>query len=87
MLAGMLVTAAATAGLVILAQGAVGIVQQGPALLDRLDGLLQGAGRSLPLSQPLHLKALVGQIDLARVASFLLSGLQGIGGTIRLLVI
>jgi AI-2 transport protein TqsA len=86
-LAGLLVTAATAAGLVFLAQGAVGIVRQGPALLDRIDGLVQGTGRSLHLPEPLHLKALVGQVDLAQVAGFLLSGLQGIGGTIILIVI
>ena len=86
-LAGLLAIAATAGGILILAQGAVQIVQQGPALLDRLEGLVQGMGRSLGLSEPLHLSALFGQLNVGQVAGYVLSGVQGVGGTILLIVI
>jgi len=86
-IAGLLVILAAAGGIFVLAQGAVQIVQQGPALLDRIDGLVQTIGGSFGLSEPLDLKSLVGKVNVRQVASSVLSGVQGIGGTVILVVI
>jgi len=86
-IAGLLVIFAAAGGIFVLAQGAVQIVQQGPALLDRIDGLVQALGGALRLPEPLDLKSLVGQVNVRQVASSVLSGVQGIGGTVILVVI
>ena len=85
--AGILVIVAAAGGIFVLAQGAVQMVEQAPALLDKLNGLAQSIGRSLHLREPLDLKALVGQVNVRQVAGYVLSGVQGIGGTVILIII
>ena len=63
------------------------MVEQAPALLDRIEQLVQSIGRSLHLRETLHLKALIGQVNVARIAGYVLSGVQGVGGTVILIVI
>lgn len=86
-LAGVLVILGTSAGLFILSRGAVQLVQQGPALLVRLDGLVADVGRSLHLARPFHIEAIVAKIDWKQVGGFLLAGVQGVGGTVILIVI
>src|SRR5262249_11203417 len=86
-LAGITVIFLAAAGIFVLAQGVVQMVSQGPALLDRIDHLVQSTSASLGLAGPPHLNALVGRLDVAKVASSILSGVQGVGGTVILVVI
>lgn len=86
-IAGVAVIFAAAGGIFVLAQGAVQMVEQGPALLNRLDGLVQSIGRSLHFPEPLDLNALVGQVNVREVARYILSGVQGVGGTTILVVI
>jgi predicted PurR-regulated permease PerM len=62
-------------------------VQEGPALVARLEEIAQAAARSLGIAEPLNAKSLVGEVNLRQVASYLLSGVQGIGGTVILIVI
>ena len=85
--AGILVIFLAAAGIFVLAEGTVQMVAQGPALVTRLNGLLQAAGRALHLTVPLNLSALVGEVKVGQVASFVLSGVQGVGGTTILVII
>ncbi|MFL6755137.1 MAG: AI-2E family transporter [Sphingomicrobium sp.] len=84
---GLVVIIAAAGGIFALAQGGVQLVQQGPALLDRIEQVVQAIGRSLNLHETLHLKTLVGQVNVARIAGYVLSGFQGVGGTVLLIVI
>jgi len=84
---GLVVIGAAAGGIIALAQGGAQLVQQGPALLDRIDQLVQAIGRSLHLSETLHLGALLGKVNVAEVAGFIFSGVQGFGGTVLLVVI
>ena len=86
-IAGVLVIVTAAGGIFVLAEGAVQMVGQGPALASRLNGLVQDIGRALHLSVPLDLQSLVGQVNVRQVASVVLSGVQGIGGTVILVVI
>ena len=85
--AGLVVILSASGGMFVLAQGAVQVVQQGPALLDRIDVLVQNAGRSLHLKEPLGLQALVGSVSIPRIAGSVLETVQGIAGAILLIVI
>jgi predicted PurR-regulated permease PerM len=85
--AGLVVILSASGGMFVLAQGAVQVVQQGPALLDRIDLLVQNAGRSMHLKEPLGLQALVGSVSIPRIAGSVLETVQGIAGAILLIVI
>ena len=86
-LVSLLVIVSTAAGIYILSAGAVRLVANGPALLDRLDRLAIAAGAAFHLSKPLHLDAVVGSVDMKHVAGFLLAGLQGVGGPIILIIL
>lgn len=85
--AGILVITTAAGGIFVFAQGAAQMVEQGPALVSRLNELAGAIGRSLQLPEPLNLKSIVGQISVGQVAGYVLSGVQGVGGTVVLVVI
>jgi predicted PurR-regulated permease PerM len=85
--AGLLVIVAAAGGIFALAQGGVQLVQQGPALLERIEQLVQAIGRSLRLTETLHLRALVGHLNVPQIAGYVFSGVQGVGGTVMLIII
>ena len=87
LLAGLVVIVLASAGIFVMAQGTVQMVAEGPALVSRLDELAVGLGRSLHLREPLHLSAVVGQVSVADVAGFLLSGMQGLFSGLLLMVV
>jgi predicted PurR-regulated permease PerM len=70
-----------------MAQGLVEIVAQGPALLDRIDQLVLGAGKALRLKEPLHLSNLVGSVSIAKVAGLALSSLQGLLSGVVLMIV
>lgn len=86
-LAGLVVITAAGTGIFVLGQGAVGVVQQGPALVDRLDLLVQESGRALRLHQPLHIKSLVGDVTAQQIVGIILAAVHGLGGTSFLVVV
>lgn len=87
LLAGLVVIITASTGIFIMAQGAAQIVSQGPALLARLDDISLEIGRSMHLREPLHVAAIVGQVSVADVASFLISGMQGLFSGLLLMVV
>jgi AI-2 transport protein TqsA len=84
---GLLVIVSTAAGIYILSAGAMQLVANGPALLDRLDRLAMSIGVALHLSKPLHLEAVVGSLDMKQVAGFMLTGVQGVGGSLVLIII
>ena len=86
-LVGLLAIVSTAAGIYILSAGAVRLVANGPALFERLDRLAMAVGVALHLSKPMHLEAVVGSLDMKQVASFMLAGLQGVGGTLVLIII
>lgn len=86
-LAGVTVIVSASTGIFVLAQGAVQMVEQGPALVERVEDLVQSAGRSFGLAEPLQLSALVGQVNVPQVAGNVLSAAQGVAGAVLLIVI
>lgn len=86
-LSGLTVIVSASTGIFVLAQGAVQMVEQGPALVDRVEDLLQSAGRSLGLEEPLRLSSLVGRVNVPQVAGHVLSAAQGVAGAVLLIII
>ncbi|HET9811791.1 MAG TPA: AI-2E family transporter, partial [Sphingomicrobium sp.] len=87
LLAGLAVIVCAAGGIFVLAQGAAQIVEQGPALVARLDSAIETMGRSMGLDQPLHLRAVVGQVSIPQLAGHILSGVQGVAGAVLLIVV
>lgn len=87
LLAGLIVILAASTGIFVMAQGVAQIVSQGPALLARLDTISLEVGRSLHLNEPLHIASIVGKVSVADVASFLLSGMQGLFSGLLLMIV
>ena len=86
-IAGLVVISAAAGGIFALAQGGVQLVQQAPALIDRIEQVVQSIGRSLRLHETLNLSEILGQVNLARIAGYVVSGVQGVGGTVLLVII
>ena len=87
LLAGLVIIVLASGGIFVMAQGAAQMVAQGPALIARLDEIAVGLGQSLHLKEPLHLSAVVGQVSVAQVAGFVLSGMQGLFSGLLLMVV
>lgn len=86
-IAGLVVIAAASGGIFVMAQGAAQIVSEGPALLARLDEIALGIGRWLNLQEPLHIASISGKVSVAQVAGFLLFGMQGLFSGLLLMVV
>jgi AI-2 transport protein TqsA len=87
LLAGLVVIAAASGGIFVMAQGAAQMVAQGPALVARLDAIAVDLGQSFHLREPLHLSAVVGKVSVADIAGFVLSGMQGLLSGLLLMVV
>lgn len=85
--AGLIVILAASAGMFVLAKGAVQVVQQGPALVRRIDFLVQNASSSFGAREPMHIQALIGNISIPQIAGYVLAAVQGIAGAVLLIVI
>jgi AI-2 transport protein TqsA len=86
-LAGLTVIVLASISIFVLAQGAVQMVDQAPALVSRVEQLVQSASRAFGVAEPIRLSALVGQVSLPRVAGFILSAAQGVLGAVVLIVV
>lgn len=86
-IAGIVAIAIAAGSIFVLAEGVVQAVQQGPALVARLDELVRAAAHSLRIKEPLTLETLIGGVNVPAIAGHLLSAVQGVGGTVILIVI
>jgi predicted PurR-regulated permease PerM len=86
-LAALVVIISAAGGLFVLVQGMVQIVAEGPKLADRLDQIAMELGRSLHLREELHLKAIIGSVNVPHLAGSILSGLQGFAAGLLLMVV
>jgi len=87
LLAGLVIIVTASAGIFVMAQGVAQMAAQGPALIARLDAISLGIGRLLHLREPLHLAAIVGKVSITEVASFVLSGVQGLLSGLLLMIV
>jgi predicted PurR-regulated permease PerM len=85
-LAGLVVILSASGGMFVLAQGAVQVLQQGPALVHRIDSLIQGASAYFGLKQAIDLQALVGSVSIPQIAGSVLDTVQGIAGAVLLII-
>ena len=85
--AGLLVIVAASAGIFVFAQGLVQMVEQAPAMLDRIDQLVATVAGSLHVPHPPQLKSLAARVDTGQVVRAVASGVQGVGGNVILIII
>lgn len=86
-IAGAIIGISAFSAFYVIAQGAVEMVQRGPALIARLEQLVEETGRSFGLDQPLHLSTLVGRISVPELAGDVLAGAQGIVSGLFLMIV
>ncbi|MDB5697668.1 MAG: family transporter [Alphaproteobacteria bacterium] len=86
-LAGAIIGGSAFGAIYVIAQGGVGMVEQGPALITRLDQLVGEIGRSFRLQEPLHLRTLIGQVSVARLAGGVLGGVQDVLSGLFLMIV
>ena len=86
-LAGAIIGVSAFGAIYVFAQGGVEMVQRAPALIARLEQLVEEAGRSFGLDQPLHLGTLVGRISVPQIAGGVLEGVQDIVSALFLMIV
>jgi len=86
-LAGAIIGSSAFGAIFVIAKGGVEIGRQGPALLARLEELVQQMGRAIGLEQPLHLATLMGQISVPQLAGNVLAGLQDVVSGLFLMIV
>lgn len=86
-LAAVTIIAASAVAIYVLVQGATQLVQRGPALVARIEDLLQQGSRSFQLEQPLHLSTLIGHVSLPQLAGRLLGEVQGLFSTVVLVLL
>lgn len=76
-LAALVVLSAALIGTLVIANGAIQIARDAPALVDRIDQLVEQGGRIVHLHRPLHLTTLTDGINFAAVAANVVGTLGG----------
>ncbi|HEY6048992.1 MAG TPA: AI-2E family transporter [Sphingomicrobium sp.] len=86
-LTGLIVIFLAAGGIFVMAQGAVQMVAQGPALVSKLEQIVQSTGRSMGLREPVHLTTIIGSVSIPEIAGSLLSGLQGLASGVLLIIV
>ena len=62
----------------VVAQGGAKIVEQGPAMIGRIEALLTQAAQSFGREEPVQLTTLLGEISVPEVAGQVLAGVQGL---------
>ena len=85
--AALVVMLLAVGGIFVMAQGMVQIVAQGPQLAERLDQIVQDAGRAFHLREEVHLSTIIGSISVPHIAGSVLSSIQGIATGFLLMVV
>jgi AI-2 transport protein TqsA len=86
-IAGLVVIVSASAAIFALGRGGSDIVGQGPALLARVEQLVEQTGQTLGFDQPVHLATLTGQINVPQLAGRLAAGVQDIVSSVLLMVV
>lgn len=87
MVAALAVIVTSSVAIYVLVQGVTQMVQQGPALVGRIEQLLHEASQGWGLEQPLHLSTIIGQVSLPQLAGRLLTGVQGLFSTLVLVML
>ena len=86
-ISGLIVITVAAGGLFAMGQGAARIVAQGPALLARLEEIVQAIGQSFHAKEPIHLSTVVGSVSVPRLAGEVLQSLQGLVSGLLLMIV
>lgn len=86
-LAGTIIATCVAGAIYVAAQGAVEIVGQGPAMIARVDELVERLGRSMGLDEPVHLNTLIGGVSVPRLAGEILTGVQGVLSGVFLMLV
>lgn len=86
-LAALTIIVSSAVAIYVLVQGVTQMVAQGPALVARIEGLLQDASRIWGLEQPLHVSTVIGQVSLPQLAGRLLTGVQGLFSALILVIL
>ena len=87
LLAGLVVIIVVSAAIFIIAQGMIEMVGQGPALVARIDQLVQSTGRAFHLHEQLRLSSLIGSVSVPEIAGFVLSSVQGLLSGVLLMIV
>ena len=87
LLAGLVVIVAASGGIFIMAQGLVQMVAEGPALVARIDQLIQSAGQAFHVREQLRLSSLIGNVSVPEIAGFILASVQGLLSGVLLMIV
>jgi len=77
-LAGVTIILGIAGAIYVVGSGGAQIVAQGPALLGRLEGLVQQAGQAVGLGAPIQLRTIIGEISIPHLAGQVLAGVQGL---------
>lgn len=86
LVAGLVVISCATAAILIITQGAAQMVHLAPALIARIEQMLEQASRDLGLRQPLQLATLTGKISVPQIAGNIAGSVGGVFSAIILMI-
>ncbi len=86
-LAALVISATSAVAIYVLAQGATQLVLQGPAMVARIEALLEQASRGFGLNEPLHIANLIGEVSLPQLLGRLLTGVQDLFSTLVLVLL
>ena len=86
LVAGLLVLLCAIIASLVIAQGAAQIVRQAPALIERIEEIVQEIGRGAGLRRTVHLNTLTGDINLPQIAGDVLGSVGNIFSSLLLMV-
>ena len=86
-LAGLAIIISSAVAIYVMVHGVTQMVQQGPALVVRIEELLQQASRAFGLREPLHVSTVIGQIRVPQLAGALLASVQGLFSTLVLVIL
>lgn len=84
---GVIIGGGAFCAIYVLAAGGAEIVATGPALLARLDGLVEQIGYAFGADEAVHLSTIVGQVSVPSLAGEVLQQLQGVVSGLFLMLV
>ncbi len=82
----LLVLLFAVVAAIVTVQGAAQMVRQAPALIDRIEQIVQAIGHSIGLRETIHLTTLTGAIDIPDVAGQFIGGLGDVMSGLVLMI-
>jgi predicted PurR-regulated permease PerM len=86
LLSALVVITSASAAAFVIVRGIASMIHQAPQLIDRIEDLVQQAGRALHLKKPLHLATLTGDVSVPQLAGNLLGSAGGMFSSLILMI-